>query len=134
MINPPPISDLVQGNDKQFSFGWKQWINAAQRILQMVSNYSTSSAVTVVNGFVQTFPDNIEILQLTPAAPLAAGTVAFPADPVNGQSIRIATTQDIAAITLTSTRTITTPPAGLVAGTAVEYYYSLDTDTWYRLA
>jgi hypothetical protein len=134
MINPPPISDLVQGNDKQFSFGWKQWINAAQRILQMVSNYSTSSAVVVVNGFVQAFPDNIEILQLTPAAPLAVGTVAFPADPVNGQSIRIATTRDVAAITFTSARTIANAPAALVAGEAIEYYYSLAADTWYRLA
>lgn len=134
MIDPPPISDLVQGPDRQFSFSWKRWLNVVQTILQTVSNYGIYKSVVITNASSTTFPSNVGILQLSPAGPLAAATVVFPASPFDKQEITIATTNSIAALTLSSAITINNPAVSLSAGGSVTYYYSLIDNKWFSLS
>jgi hypothetical protein len=86
-----------------------------------------------LTGFSISFPANTETLQLNPAGVLATGTIALPTNPVDGQSITIATTNTVTAVTLTSSSTIKNPPASLSSSLAVKYYYSSSNNTWYRL-
>lgn len=123
----------VADETRRFSAGWMRWIQQLFSIVQAVQGYGSPA-----NAGVPVFPvqigDNVEITQLTPAGPVAAGTIIFPANPVNGQRIIIASTQPIAALTLNASFPINNPPAALSAGIAVSYYFSLANSAWYRLA
>lgn len=133
MITAPPLSGKVAGAGGQFDDGWKRWLNNLYSVAAVVGNYGAYDASVPVNGFSLSFADNIEIVQLAPAGPLAAGTVALPANPVDKQRATISTTQAITALTITAGATIFNPVATLGAGQSVTYYYSLSANGWYLL-
>lgn len=70
------------------------------------------------------YPNNISDFTITPAATLAALTVALPTAPYDGQNITLSTTQAITALTLTAASgTIPNPVSTLTAGQTIEYKF-----------
>jgi len=133
ILFPPPINDQIAGQDKQFSLGWKKWINQLFKVVKSVQNVGSSNYQQPLNGFSITFPDNTEILQLDPASALGSGTVTMPS-PAVGVPVKIVSTKAVASLTLVSSITINNPATSLVAGVAVSYYYDQTNTAWYRLA
>ena len=135
MINPPPVDAAVVGPDKEFSTGWKRWIAALSGLIKTIGNYGVSTYVQPANGFVAQVPQDIGILLLDPAAPLAAGTVILPQYPIDQQHIIVSSTAAITALTVSvaAGQTIRNPPSTLAAGGAFEYYYVLSNKTWYSV-
>lgn len=132
MITPPPVNENVSGADKQFSFGWKRWIQNVYTTLVPVQNYGTYSISSPSTGFSLTVPDSTEILQLAPSGTLASGSVTFPAFPMDKQQLTIATTQTITSLVLVASAPIFNPITTLTAGQAVTYYYSQSAGAWYN--
>lgn len=95
-------------------------------------NYSKQTPTT---GFAITIADNTQTLILKPAGTLATGTITMPANPIEGQQVRIMTSQIITALTLSpnSGQTIIAAPATLGAGQGVAFIYSVADTTWYRM-
>lgn len=92
---------------------------------------------TPLTAFAITAASNTNIVQLTPAGTLAAGAVTLPAAPVDGQTVKIFSTQIVTAFTLTpnSGQTINgTAVTALAANVGVEYVYSAASATWYRVS
>lgn len=91
--------------------------------------------VAPVTGFGIVIGNTVLTVVLDPAGTLASGSVTFPALPLDGQTLRIATTQSITALTLVagSGQTIKNPVTALAAGTAVVYLYRGAAQTWYRV-
>ena len=88
-----------------------------------------------VTGATYATPNNISVIQATPAGGLSAWTVTTPTGPYDGQRLRIFTTQTVTTFNLTAAtgQTVNGNLAGtLTANTAVEYLYSLSTTTWDR--
>lgn len=95
-----------------------------------------SVAVSVVTtGFTATIANNISTQLYNPAGTLASGTTTMPATPINGQLLRISSSQTITAWTLSpnSGQTLNNAPTTLAAGLGVSYIYVLASTTWYRL-
>lgn len=86
-------------------------------------------------GFTITIGDNISGLLLNPAGTLATGTVTMPATPIDGQIVRIATSQTITALTISanSGQTIATATTTLALGRGVQFIYQLSGTKWYQL-
>jgi len=79
--------------------------------------------------------DNNSVLVLEPAGTLATGTVLLPASPLDGQRIRIISTQTQTALTITAATgdTVVGTATALVALTPVEFSYKLSSRKWYRI-
>jgi hypothetical protein len=78
----------------------------------------------------------VQVVQITPAGTLATGTITTPAAPVDGQTLRIFSTQIVTAFTLTANtgQTINgTAVTALAANVAVTYMYSAATAAWFRI-
>lgn len=133
MISPPPIDAVVLGDDKEFSFSWKKWINLLYRTVFAIQN-ATVYSYNLNPSYPLQFPANTNTLQIDASGVIAAATIAMPANPIDGQRAVIASTQNITTLTLTSSYTIKNPPASMSAGVSVSYYYSRTNLTWYRLA
>ena len=81
-------------------------------------------------------PNNVSMIQLTPAGGLSALTFTTPTSPYNGQILRIFTTQSITTFNLTASagQTVNGNLAGsLSANTDVGYVYSSSNTTWDRI-
>lgn len=93
------------------------------------------SVQTPTTGFSITIAAGIKTLELTPAGTLATGTITMPAAPIDGQEIRIASTQQITALTLSGNagQTISNAPSTLAAGQGCMFIYNLATTTWLPL-
>jgi hypothetical protein len=108
--------------------------------------FNTSSAVVALQappyskqvpttGFSITIANTVNSLILNPAGTLATGTVTMPATPQDGQTVTIASTQIVTALTVsantgqTLSGTITTIAAN---GFATWQYVLADTN-WYRV-
>lgn len=86
-------------------------------------------------GFTITIADNVSDLILNPAGTLATGTITMPANPIDGQKIRISSSQVQTALTLSpnSGQSIKNAPTALAAaGVGVGYIYQLSATTWFR--
>lgn len=87
-------------------------------------------------GFSITIADNISSLLLNPAGTLATGTVTLPATPINGQIIRIASSQIITTLTISPNSGQTMANAfvtTLGAGSGKGFIYNLSGTTWFTL-
>lgn len=133
ILNTPPYESAVSPRASKFDDPWIRWLNNLFSVVQPVQNYGVYSGQTVADGFILTVPDNTEVLQLTPVGPLASGTVAFPAFPVDKQRVTISTTQAIASLTLTAGAPIFNAVSSLGAGQSATYYYSSTAVAWYPL-
>lgn len=91
---------------------------------------------TPLTGFSITAATGTNVIQITPAGTLAAGTVVFPSTVVDGQRLRIFSSQIITTLTLTpgAGQTIVGGVTTLAAAnTSVEYVYQQSNLTWYRV-
>lgn len=94
---------------------------------------------TPATGFSITIGASIRTLILDPAGTLATGTITMPASPVDGQEIRIASSQTITALTVSPNagQSIKNAPTALTVSTTgpqgYEFIYRSSNTTWYRL-
>ncbi len=86
-------------------------------------------------GFSITIGAGVKTLLLNPSGSLLAGTIIMPAAPVDGQEIRVSSTQTITTLTVSpnSGQTISNAPVTITAGTGFAYIYNLSGTNWYRL-
>ena len=132
MITPPPLDGLVVGQDKEFSTGWKKWINQLYMTIFALQNL-TAYSYSLSPSYPLQFPSGTQILQIDAVGVIAAATILLPTYPIDAQPITIATTQTITALTLSSAYTIKNAPTTLAAGASVQFYFSKANSTWYRL-
>lgn len=85
-------------------------------------------------GFAQTIADEVAALIIVPAAGLATGTITMPANPHDGQRVKIASSQAIAALTINANagQTIAGAITVIAANGFAEYQYILGDTKWYR--
>lgn len=94
---------------------------------------------TPATGFSITIGNNLTILILDPAGTLATGTITMPTTPVDGQIIRISSSQTITSLTVSPNagQSIKNAPTTLtlsaVADQGYAWVYRLANTTWYRL-
>lgn len=95
----------------------------------------SKSVQVPTTGFSITIADNTSTLTLNPAGTLATGTVTMPATPIDGQLIRVMSSQIITALTVSpnSGQTVNGAPTTLAANTGFGYIYHLAGTTWYRM-
>ena len=86
-----------------------------------------------LNGFSITVPDDTFTLLLDPAGTLATGTVIMPPNPYDGQFLRVKTSQQITAITISGNagQSVIAAPTELLAGHFIEAQYRAVNTTWY---
>lgn len=101
--------------------------------LDAIADQSKSVQVPTT-GFSITIANNTSTLILNPAGTLSTGTVALPTTPIDGQEVRVTSTQIISTLTVTSSQTILNAPTTIAtAGSGFDYIYHLATTTWFRL-
>jgi hypothetical protein len=88
----------------------------------------------VGSGFAYQILDNIGHVQLVPGETLATGTLQLPANPVDGQEVSIATTQQITALNLLgNNRTVFGGVTSLPANASATYrYVGGGYNVWFR--
>ena len=93
------------------------------------------SVQTPTTGFSITVGAGVKTLTLVPAGTLATGTIIMPAAPIDGQEIRVSSTQQITALTVSANagQTISNAPTILNAGAGFEYIYNLANTVWLPL-
>lgn len=102
------------------------------RIPSINNNYTYNAAAS---GFSITVAFGITSVILNPSGTLATGTVITPANPIDGQTLSITSSQNITSFTFTSNsgQTIKNAPTSLTGGTGVNFQYVLSIKTWFRL-
>lgn len=100
-------------------------------LIERLTNTVTHNVPTT--GFEITISDGITSLVLEPVGTLATGTINMPANPFNGQTVSISSTQIVISLTLAGNgATIVGNTTALAVNTAVEYKYIEATDKWYK--
>lgn len=92
--------------------------------------------IVPTTGQTLAIPNNISIVQMTPAGGLTALTLTTPTAPLDGQRLQIFSTQAITTFNLTATagQTVNGNLAGSLGANAnVEYIYSASNTTWDRI-
>lgn len=86
-------------------------------------------------GFAFVVADGTDALILKPAGTLAAGSVQMPPNPVNGQLLRVCTTQTITALTVSPNtgQSVSGAPSTLAANGFFAMVYRQTDATWYRI-
>ena len=90
---------------------------------------------TPATGFSIQIPSGASSLILNPSGALASGTIIMPATPIDGQTISIASTQVITALTLSAPagQTIYGAITTLAANGRASYQYVLSVASWFRI-
>lgn len=92
--------------------------------------------IVPTTGQTLAIPNNLSIVQMTPAGGLTALTLTTPTAPLDGQRLQIFTTQTITTFNLTAagTQTVNGNLAGSFSANGnVEYIYSASNTTWDRI-
>lgn len=85
-------------------------------------------------GFTITMAKTSKTLILNPAGTLLTGTINLPASPIDGQEVRVTTSQAITTLTVSGNgHSIVNAPTTLALGTGFSYIYNTSGTTWYRL-
>lgn len=114
----------------------KAEVDASGNFLTLQATADQSYSLQVpTTGFTITIADNTSSLILNPAGTLATGTITMPATPINGQLVRVCTSQIITTLTVSANagQTITGAPTTLPLGGGFGYIYNLSGTNWYRL-
>lgn len=103
------------------------------------SDFQTQYAVAVPSGFSIQVNDNSgnTHLIITPAVPLAAGTILLPhtINLIEGQMIIVTTTQTVAALTINAdTSSVIGAPSSIAANQSFILKYDSTSSTWYSIA
>lgn len=95
----------------------------------------SASLQVPVTSFSITIGAGVGSLLLNPAGTLAAGTITMPAAPVDGQIVRLSTTQTITALTLSPNagQTISGAVATLTAAAPASYQYNAASSIWFHV-
>jgi hypothetical protein len=111
---------------------WDQAGNMAHKFAIADQGYSLQ---VPASGFALTIPNGCSSLLLNPAGVLATGTITMPAAPVDGQIVRIATTQTVTALTLNANagQTISGNVTTLSATAPASYMYVLSLAKWLKI-
>lgn len=132
-VNTPPYKGEIADKKGMATDAWTRMFNSWFLVLQAVRNYGVTSPQTPLTGFTIQMADNADTLILTPAGTLAAGTIALPANPFDGMQVKVASSQTITALTITSASAILNAPTTLSGGTGFSFTYVKAVDTWMRL-
>lgn len=109
---------------------WKNWFrDLRNRVCRKIKLRQTP-----LTGFSITVPNEVDLIILTPAGALASGSFVFPSAPEDDQILTIVSTQNITAITVTTSngQAIFGVPGGLTANTPRAWLWDKQTSTWYR--
>jgi len=110
--------------------------DANGNFITLFARADQSKSVQVpTTGFSITIGNNTTSLCLNPAGTLATGTITMPATPIDGQQIRISSTQTVTGLTLSPNTSQTiggTAPITLTAGPlgTLRYIYHLAGTVW----
>jgi hypothetical protein len=98
--------------------------------------HQTYSLQAPTTGFTITIGNNIPGLLLNPAGTLATGTITMPATPIDGQIVRVSTSQTVSTLTVSanSGQSILGAPTTITSSSPFSYQYNLSGTTWYRIA
>ena len=72
-------------------------------------------------------------LLLTPVGAYAAGTIVLPVSVADKQTVLVSCTQDVTALTISSTKSVNGAPTALTANDFFTLKYDLTLDSWYRV-
>jgi hypothetical protein len=103
---------------------------------QAFNAHTYFKAGAVTSGATVTIPNDSAMISIRPAATLAALTIALPAAPVDGMTVRIFSTQIITALTwVLGTGQLQNDAATTIATamTGVAYTFSASNSTWDRV-
>ncbi len=100
--------------------------------LKLILPYSYQTPAT---AFSIQIPNGVTSLLLNPAGTLAAGTITFPALPIDGQTLSIASSQIVTALTLAAPagQTIFGSISTLAANGHAAWRYVAAIATWFRV-
>ncbi len=134
--NSPPYGSPVDEKGEKLTQPWHRWFSQLYRTTQKIEDYSGATRVVLTTGFNYQIKDMVQVLMLTPAGTLATGTLVFPVNPVDGQSLLVSSTFNVTTLTISSSgsETIMNKPTTLVRGVGFKYFYNSDDTTWYRIA
>lgn len=95
-------------------------------------SYSLQAPTT---GFTITIDDNVKTLALNPSGTLATGTITMPANPIDGQEVRVTSSQIVTTLTVLANagQTISGAPTTITDTAGFAYIYNLSGTNWYRL-
>jgi len=99
----------------------------------------SKSVQVPLTGFTITIADGVSTLILDPAGTLATGTITLPATPLDGQEVRVTSSQTITALTVSPNagqsvaNAPTTLAVSLTGPQGYEFIYHAANTTWYRL-
>ena len=100
--------------------------------LKLATVYSYQTPTT---GFSIQVANGVTSLLLKPAGTLATGTITFPTTPIDGQTLRIASSQIVTALTLSAPagQTILGPITTIAANGHATWQYVASISTWFSV-
>lgn len=136
----PAVQYLDDTDPYHYTVDNRPLLNLANRdeiLANAIDAASTTYAILVPGtGFSATLaPTSLSFIQIIdPVGVLATGTIIMPATPVDGQVIRVITSQTITLLTVSpnSGQTIIAAPTTVTSTTSFEYIYALSLTTWFR--
>jgi hypothetical protein len=113
-----------------------QLLGSGQIAVAFAQADQSKSKQSPTTGFSLTVGNASSTLLLTPAGPLAAGTIILPAAPIDGHIVRILSSQTISALSVAanSGQSISGSPTMIGPTTAFSMIYDLASTTWYRMS
>lgn len=89
----------------------------------------------VINGFAETFASLQDVMILSNAGTLAAGTVTMPSTPLNGQVVRVSAAMTVTALTVlpNAGQSIVGAPTTISTTAPFALVYRSANTTWYRV-
>jgi len=106
----------------------------------LIQNYiyldgTGTTTPTILSGFNYTIPSGVQNVILNPSSTYAVGTIVLPANPADGMTVTMSTTQQITGFTVSASagQSVSGGFSGTVfqAKTAVSYVYNSTKSTWY---
>lgn len=102
----------------------------------LIQNYIYLDGTTtpaIVSGFSYTVPSGIQNVVLNPSGTFNSGTIVLPANPVDGMTVCISSTQQITTFTVSPStqQTVVASPTSLPAKGCVTYMYNATKSSWY---
>lgn len=110
--------------------------DASGNFIHLFARADQSKSVQVpTTGFAITVGNNTSTLIINPAGTLATGTVTMPATPIDGQEVRLSSTQTVTTLTVSpnTSQTISNAPTTIAPGQGFAWIYHLATTNWFRL-
>lgn len=133
-LSTPPIGQTLTDGGGNMTRSWQSWLaQMYQWIKPQPFSDTTYDQLVPTTGFSYTFSNTTGTLLLKPAGTLAAGTLHFPPQPVDGQVVRVSSTQIITALTLSvpAGYTLLSGVSTLAAGGKFAYIFRAGDESWY---